>query len=492
MSGVIYQLKYVLTVCGLVLLSIVVLMALRTVFTHSRQITADRPRSVVSFDKSILIEHLSHALRFKTVSSKDKTKFEYSEFDKFFKYLEVTYPSLHVQLKKNVINNYSLLYEWEGRDLNSKPILLAAHMDVVPVSPETEDSWKYSAFSGTVADGYIWGRGAIDCKDSVIGICEAVEYLLDNGFQPERTVYLAFGHDEEVGGLEGASQIAAYLKYRGIEVEYILDEGGAVVDGILAGLEKPAAMIGTAEKGYLSLELKVKAEGGHSSTPPKVTAIGLLSRAITRIENNPFKTSLKGPAREMFEFLAPEMTGIFRFIFSNLWIFKGLVITSMKSSPSTAALLRTTSAVTVFESGIQDNVLPDSARAVVNLRILQGDNIKSVTEHVKKVIDDSRIQISTIGHMSEPSSVSSSNNKGFKILQKTIKQIFPESVVCPYLLLGASDSRHYSIISKNIYRFAPLHIHADDLKMNHGVNEKISSDNFEKMVEFYIQFLLAS
>lgn len=445
--------------------------------------------SSMKLNRFLISEHLSKALQFKTISYNKPEQFEYSEFNKFFIYLEVTYPNLHTRLKRTVVNNYSLLYEWTGKVKNARPIILTAHTDVVPVSPETENSWRNEAFSGAILDGYIWGRGAIDCKNCVIGICEAVEYLITSEFQPERTIFLAFGHDEEVGGLNGALHIAAYLKDQGIEAEFVLDEGGAVVEGVLPGLKKPAALIGTAEKGFVSLELTVKTEGGHSSTPPKETAIGILSRAVSKVEGHPFKTSLQGSVREMFKFLSPGMGFGYRLLFSNLWISEGLLKKSMESNPETAASIRTTTALTIFEAGIQDNVLPDSARAVVNFRILPGDSIDGVMERMKDIISDSRVHIEKTGHWSEPSPVSSTESNGFKVLQKTIRQVFPNSLACPYLVLGATNARHYLTVAKDVYRFEPLSIKADELQMNHGVNERISVDNFQKAVEFYAEFI---
>jgi Acetylornithine deacetylase/Succinyl-diaminopimelate desuccinylase and related deacylases len=479
---------FLIAVLSIVLLIIIA----KTVFAHSRQIGAV-PKTIVDSDMSLIFEHLSKSLQFKTVSTYSNEKDDYIEFVEFFKYLERTYPELHSKLEKIVVNKYSLLYKWTGKDTGRNPVILTAHTDVVPVSPETEKEWKYPAFSGTIADDYIWGRGATDCKGYLIGICEAVEALLHQGFQPERTIYLAFGHDEELGGNNGAAHIARYLTDNGITADYILDEGGAIVRGLFPGLKKSVALIGTSEKGYLSVELSVRTNGGHSSTPPRETAIGILSNAVSRLEKNPFKACFRGSIKEMFSFISTEMKIPYKLIVSNLWLFQGLLKRVLSTAPDTDALMRTTTAVTIFQAGIKENILPDNARAVLNFRMMPGDNSESVLQHVKKVINDSQIQIRQIsGNKAESSCVSGTDTIGFKLLQKTIKQVFPEVIASPYQVIGGTDLKHYKAVSKNLYRFGPLDISNKDLKMMHGVNERVSLENFRKHVEFYMQFIINS
>ncbi len=469
-----------------ILLSIIILF--RTISMPSKQ-TGSTEKPYFFIDPTAITGHLSDALKFKTISSENPNGFNYDEFTRFHTFLEKTYPNIHSKLKKTVIGDYSLLFEWTGRVPDKKALILMAHMDVVPVSVDTEKEWRYPAFSGEIAEGFIWGRGAVDCKSNVIGICEAVEYLLNTGFQPDGTIYLAFGHDEEVMGYQGARQIADYLKRNGVEADAILDEGGAVVTGVLAGLEKAVALVGNSEKGFVNLELTVRTEGGHSSTPPKETAIGILSRAVSKVEQHPFRSSLKGSVGEMFSFVAKDMKPVYRVLLSNLWLFKGLVKRFMLSSPATAATVRSTTAVTMIQGGFKVNVLPDCAKAVINIRTLPGDRVDDLIKHIKDAVRDERIEIRQIGIKSEVLSTSGTNTKCFQAIQKTIRQVFPKAVTAPYQVLGATDSRHYADISDNIYRFGPLEIRAKELEMNHGVNERVSLGNFRKYVEFYILFI---
>ena len=365
-----------------------------------------------------------------------------------------------------------------------------AHIDVVPAEPETEGDWTCPPFEGRIAEGYIWGRGALDYKEAVLGILEAVETLLGEGFRPRRTVYLAFGHDEEVGGQGGAAQIADLLHSRGVELEFVLDEGLAITEGIAPNVAKPVALVGIAEKGCVSVELTVESEGGHSATPPEHTAIGLLSTAIHKLERRQLPARMEAPARQLFTHLAPEMSFAMRMVFANLWLLGGLVKRQLAAAPATNALIRTTTAATIIEAGVKENVLPVKARAVVNFRMLPGDSMASVLEHVRQTVDDPRVTVKLLGdRKSEPSFVSNTDSPSFKALVRTIRQVFPEVVVTPGLVLGATDSRHYARVSDNIYRFIPIWVRPGDLDRVHGTDERISIKDYEQVVRFYIQLI---
>src|SRR2546423_860537 len=384
------RLLFVLFVLALVVLFGVMLY--KTLRYPSRQINV-APAPDVSLDGNAAAEHLAQSLHFQTVSYPDPAQFKPDEFTNLRAFLEQTYPSAHATLAHETVANYSLLYKWQGQDQKLKPILLMGHMDVVPVEPGTESQWTYPPFEGRIADGYVWGRGAMDDKACVVGILEAVEQLLREGYQPKRTVYLAFGHDEEIGGQNGAPAIAELLRSRGVEFEYVLDEGGALTDGILQGIDHPVAALDTAEKGFVSVELTVEGTGGHSSAPPPQTAIGILSAAIARLEAEQMPASLNGAAQEMFQYVGPEMNFLPRMALANLWLSRPLVVRQLTGRRETNALLRTTTAATIFEGGIKDNVLPSHARAVVNFRILPGDSVNGVLEHVKRAINDPRVKI---------------------------------------------------------------------------------------------------
>jgi carboxypeptidase PM20D1 len=330
----------------------------------------------------------------------------------------------------------------------------------------------------------------MDDKQNLLAIMEAVELLLGQGFQPQRTIYLAFGEDEEVGGGNGAAKIAELLHERKVELEYVLDEGLAVTDGIFPDVSRPVALVGVAEKGFVSVELSAEAESGHSSMPPRQTAIGVLSAAINRIEERQMPASIDGATRQMLETIGPEMSFGKRLVVANLWLFKPLLERQLSASPSTNASIRTTTAATIIEGGVKENVLPSSARAVVNSRILPGDRIELVISHLREVVDNPRVKVNRFGVIaSEPSPVSNTNASGFRTVQRTIRQLFPDVLVVPALTLVMTDSRHYVKLTESIYRFSPMRVRAEDLERIHGVNERISIKDYAGCVRFYHQLI---
>jgi carboxypeptidase PM20D1 len=342
-----------------------------------------------------------------------------------------------------------------------------------------------------VADGFVWGRGAIDSKSAVMGQLEAIEALLTEGFRPARTVYLAYGHDEEIGGAHGARAIAETLKRRGVELEMVLDEGGVIGDGVLPGVSRPVALVGVAEKGFVSVELTVRQVGGHSSMPPANSAIGILSAAIARLEASPFPARLEGPTRQLFERLGPEFPIAQRAVFANLWLTRPLVVRKLQASPAMNAMIRTTTAATVFEAGDKENVLPSHARAVVNFRILPGDSVAGVVERVRRVVDDARVQVRITGGFSaEPSLASSVDSESFRKLERAILSTTPDAIVAPYLVVVATDSRYYADLSRNVFRFLPVRATSRDLERMHGTDERIATTDYEKAIRMYRSLLL--
>ena len=460
----------------------------RTARFTSRQLQVG-PAQAIAIDRDGMLKRLSEAIRFKTISFQEPTDSSVAEFERFHAFLAKSFPRLHQQLTKETVNGHSLLYTWNGKDARLKPLLLMGHMDVVPVDAPTERQWTHPPFAGQIAEGYIWGRGTMDDKVSVLGILEAVEYILSAGFQPQRTLYLAFGHDEEIGGHNGAGKIAELLRSRGVELEYLLDEGMNIVDGIISGIAAPAALIGIAEKGYLSLELSVETVGGHSSIPPADTAIGIISRALQKLEAAPFPARLSGPTRRMLDFLGPEMAWAKRLPLANLWLFDPLVRKQLAASPLTNAVIRTTLAPTLFNAGMNEYSLPTQASAVVNLRILPGDTIAGVTEHVRQTIDDPRVKIAALPIRVEPSAVSDIEAASFQLIHRTIRQAIPEALVAPALLVAGTDSRHYAPLTKNIYRFLPITLRPDDARRYHGIDERVSLEDYARCVRFYAQLI---
>ena len=480
--------KWLIPVLAVVLVIVILIavVAIKTFTFSSKQLSVS---GKVSYPVNVDVAagKLAKAIQFKTIFNKDPGAVDYEPFSKLQGFLEESFPLVHSTLEKKVINKYGLLYTWKGSDTQKKPILLLAHQDVVPADQE---GWKYPPFSGTIADGYIWGRGSLDDKCTLLGMMESVEYLIKDGFKPSRSVCLAIGFDEEITGKEGAGKIAEYLKAQGQQFEYITDEGDLIITGAVPGISAPVALIGTAEKGYLSLELSASSEGGHSSMPPRQTTVGIVAAAIDKLEKNPFPASMRGPTGEMFDYLGPDMAMPYKMIFANMWLLGSVVEGQLASSPATDATLRTTIAPTMFEGSQRENVLPVRAAAVVNLRLMPGDSIDSVMERVKTVINDPRVTVKIYGDGSnEASPISGTDTWAFKTFNRTIRDIFPEALVSPALVNSASDSTRYIGLSPNILRFLPQRFDSKGLLMLHGVNEKISLSSYGEMISFYIQLI---
>lgn len=435
-------------------------------------------------------ERLAQAIRIPTISAPEQ--FDAATFLQLDTLIRKQYPLVDSMLERINITPLSMTFKWPGKHPDLLPVLLLGHTDVVPVETGTEKEWQADPFRGTIDDSFIWGRGSLDDKLTIFGTLESIEQLLSEGYIPGRTIYLAFGHDEETGGEKGAQKMAEWFKQQKIQFEFILDEGMLIVENAIAGLEAPAAMIGVAEKGYVSLKLTaIMEEGGHSSMPPKATAIGVLSKAIVRLQETPFPAKIDGPTAAFFDHIAPEMSLPFKIALSNRWLTEALLIGQLSKEPSPNALLRTTTAPTMISGGIKDNVLPTTASATINFRILPGETQASVAEYVRKIINDPRIEVSVIfGH--EPSAISDTESFGYQVIQKSIQEIFADVVVAPNLVVGMTDSRHYQELSDHIYRFLPVQLTKDDLSRIHGKNERISIENYHQTIRFYRQLILNS
>jgi carboxypeptidase PM20D1 len=480
--------KILAAALGLVLFVLVSVLLIRMILIKSHQVQAP-PVTDLTIDARATAEHLAGAVRFPTVSHENGANVEAAAFDGLHQYLQRTFPRVHATLSREVVGGYSLLYTWRGRRPELQPILLLSHQDVVPVEPGTEKDWTHPAFSGFVDGTWIWGRGTLDDKVGVMGILEAAELLLGRGFQPDRTVYLAFGHDEETGGSQGAAVIAALLRQRGVRPAFILDEGGAIAVGSIPGVAKPAAMVGTAEKGVLSVELVARGEGGHSSMPPPHGAIGSLAAAIAKLEEHQMPARLDGATRRSYQYLAPEMPFGPRLLLANLWLFAPLLTHQAITEPANNARVRTTTAPTIFQAGIKENVLPSEARAVVNFRTLTGDTIPKVLQHVRDVVGPG-IQVRPTGSANiEASPESDVRAPEFGVLQRTLAEAIPQVLVAPNLLSGSTDSKHYRDLSPNVYRFVPMRLTVTDLKRIHGSDERLGIENYGEIVRFYAQLL---
>ena len=437
-------------------------------------------------DGEAATNNLAASIRFKTISHQDKEKFSPQEFEGFIKWAADTYPEFHSAMQLEMLE-YTLLFKWEGSDKSLAPILLTAHYDVVPVIPGTESIWEEEPFAGVISNNRIWGRGALDDKSGVVGMMEAATYLIQNNFQPTRTVYFSFGHDEEIGG-GGAAQVTEKLKQEGVQLQWSLDEGSFVNRGFFPGVDKLVAPINVAEKGIMNLLIVAKAKGGHSSTPPKKTAVTILADALIKLENEPLPGSLEGLSAVMFDEVSKHMPFGYRFLFANRWLFGGLLDSQMSSTPVINAMIRTTTAPTMLSGSIKSNVLPIEATALINFRLHPRDSIESVTEHVRRVVGSDQVEVRTLGGM-EASGVSSWESPGYEIISSSLSKVYGEVVSVPGIMIAASDTRHYSKVADNSFRFNPFSIVPEDMTGFHGTNESIAVDSFIAGIKTYVDII---
>jgi carboxypeptidase PM20D1 len=476
---------------GIVVGVLAIVVGAKTLLMPSRQLNVAAV-TPVKVDAAAAAARLGAAVRFKTIASTSDLDANGAEFSGLHALLQSSFPKAHAVLQRELVGQYGLVYTWLGSDRSAPAIGLMAHQDVVPVAPGTEGDWQQPPFSGALRDGFVWGRGAWDDKGNLMSMMEAVELLAGSGFKPRQTIYLIFGHDEEIGGLRGAAEVAKLFKQRGIRLQFVLDEGLLITDGVLAGLNQPAALVGVAEKGYMSLLLTASATPGHSSMPPpqaETSAIGMMSAALARLEDRQMPLAVRGLSQEMFETLAPEMSGPNRVFLSNMWLFKPIIEQQLKKGASTNASLRTTTALTVFNAGNADNVLPGRASATVNFRLLPGDSGDAVVAHVAEAVKNPSITIEKVPGMSEASKVAATDAPGFQLINKTLRQLHPDVIVAPGLMIGATDSRHFDGVADNVYKFSPVRAKPEDLKRFHGTNERISIDNYVELIQFYHQLI---
>ncbi len=460
-------------------------LAVRAETVPSRQPVV-APLSPVAVDADAVAAKLATVVKRKTVSAALDAPAPPAELDALHADLAAAFPKVSAALTREVIGDHSLLYTWKGADAAKAPIILCAHLDVVPVEPGTESGWAHPPFDGAIEGGFVWGRGTIDDKGSLVAILEAVEVLLREGFAPARTVYLAFGQDEEISGLRGAARIVDVLAERGVHAELALDEGSALVEGVVTDVPAPVAAIGIAEKGYLSLDLKVAIPGGHSSTPAPENALTVLARAIERLQADPMPARIDGATEQFFAWAAPEMRFGPKLALANTWVMGPLVRRMLAKSPTLGAAIRTTTAVTIFHAGVKENVVPATATATVNFRVLPGDTTDDVIEHARRAIDDARVVIEPqAGSRTEASKVSRVDAPAFRLLASTVREVFPGTVVAPSLVLGATDGRYYGKVADDVYRFAPFRLTAADIKRIHGKDERLAVASLADGVRFY-------
>ncbi|MEM9057170.1 MAG: M20/M25/M40 family metallo-hydrolase [Pseudomonadota bacterium] len=475
------------------LLALCAVLAVNTARYGALQPTAGA-RLALSIDTAAATGRLAGALRIPTVSSDDASGEAHGQsFAELQTHLRASFPAVFAALTEVPTGTASLVLHWAGSDATLPPVALLAHQDVVPADPAALSKWTHPPFSGAVADGRVWGRGALDDKGSLLAILEAVSVLLAQGHAPARSVYLVFGHDEEIGGADGAAAIAQRFAADGLRFAWVLDEGGLIVDRAMPGLLLPVALIGIAEKGFLTVNLAVDAPGGHSSKPPRHGAIGAMSTAMLRLQENPMPARIDGATAALFEHLAGDWGLPQRVLLANRWLFEPLVVRLLEREATSDALIRTTTALTRFDAGIKSNVLPTSARATANFRLLPGDSIDGVLEHVQGLVDDLAVSVDTGAFASEPSSLSSIDDAAYAVIAQAVVASRLDDdeqlIVSPFLTIGATDSRHFEAIADNVYRFLAVRATVPEVNTIHGIDESIAVSEYERLIRFYVAVL---
>jgi carboxypeptidase PM20D1 len=449
----------------------------------------DFPDENVNLDR--YIDTLCEAIRCKTVSNSDESLTDWDEFEKLHKLFEKKYPLIHKNLTKRAVGKAGLIYIWQGSDSSLKPIALIGHQDVVPVQEEKLADWTHAPFGGEIDGGFIWGRGSTDMKNQVIGILESVETLLEDGFEPKRTVVLCFGYNEELLDTEDASapMISKTLENDGIMLESVLDEGGAILElDIPHVINDKVGGVGIAEKGYCDFEISVDAKGGHSSTPPKHSAVGELSKAILDLENHQFPAKVTREMKIIIDTIARTTELPVRFVGCNLPVILPALTPILSRIPPVASVMRTTTAVTMTNGSPQANVLPQKATATVNFRIMPGTTIADVEKHIRRVIRNKNVEIKLLGG-NEPSIVSPTDTLTMDVISKVCSGLYNMSVPAPFVVMGATDARHYQNVTNQIYRFSPFVMSPEILMLAHGTDERIPIDCLENGIVFFKRYI---
>jgi carboxypeptidase PM20D1 len=467
-----------------------VALAARTLRFRSKQLDV-APIDAIELPETAILDRLGRAIRIQTVSYEDPSEIDYEAFREFHSFIASEYPAVSGALRKTVINDYSLLLEWTGSEPDLNPVVLTAHMDVVPVE---RDSWRSDPFGGQIENGNVWGRGTLDDKGSLMSILEAVEHLASQGYRPRRTIYLGFGHDEErgsVGGLEGANEIARFLRERGVHADMVMDEGAMLDQSASPVQGRRVALIGIAAKGYVSIRLSAAATGGHAMVPPvdHSMVIEQLARAIITLQEHPFPFRIDPAVGYLLDYIGPESRGLDKLVLANRWLFKRLLIAKLARKNTTAALLHTTGSPTLIRAGTTEQSLPATGHAIVNFRTLPGHTSEDLLRSVRAVLKDCPVHVELQGVPHDPLPTSSVGSPSYKILEKTIRETFPGITVAPFLVPGRGALEYYREVAEDSYMFAPLLYSPELLLTLHGHNERIPTQNYLSMVRFYVRLI---
>lgn len=465
----------------LVLLLAVVL--LRTAAFRPKAETA-KTYEAVEFDREAAVGNLQQLIRCRTVSYTDAAKEDPAEFEKLIALLPELYPHVYEKCTLTRLPDRGLLFYWAGKAHDEASVMMA-HFDVVPVE---EENWKKPPFEGIIEDGVLWGRGTLDTKVTFNGVLTAADHLIAQGFQPEQDVYFAFSGQEEING-PGAVNIVHWFQEHNINIQLVVDEGGAVVEDVFPGVKQPCALIGIAEKGMMNLEYSVSSAGGHASAPKPHTPVGVLADACCKVENHPFTMHITAPAAKMFDTLGRHSTFLYRMIFANLWLFGGILDNLCKKQGGELnALMRTTVAFTQMQGSKASNVIPPSASMVSNMRLNPADTMESAMEYIRGVIGNDAVTLRCVEGMN-PSPISETDCPAWDKVVSAVAGTWQGSLVSPYLMVQCSDSRHYGPVSNHVYRFSAMDLTAEERSTIHGNNERIRTEVIGRAVEFYIRLM---
>ncbi len=460
------------------------------VYTPKKEEIAPLEKEQVNVDS--YRQNLSKAIQYKTISYRETERVDWDEFERFHQFLDEAYPLIKENLEKEIVPPANLLYRWKGTRDDLEPIALLAHQDVVPVSEGTEGDWEHDAFSGHDDGEFIWGRGSIDMKNHLIAVMESVEALLKDGYKPERDVYLLFGDNEEVvaNSTNGAKDLMNTLKDRGIHLESVIDEGGAIIPINVPGVlnDKYLVGVGVAEKGFSDIEIVVNAKGGHSSQPPVHSALGRLATAISDIEKHQFKAYFNENMKALLDAVGRECTYPVRLITCNMPLLRPLILEICKQIPFGACFVRTTTAVTMAQGSPASNVLPQRASAIINFRAMPGTTKQDLVDHIRKCVRYKDIEINIL-NSKEASKFSPTDSRAFKIIRDINKALEPNAIVAPYLVMGGTDAYNYEPICDNIYRYAPFKVDPGLLRCTHGTNERLPVACMEGALVFFKNYI---
>lgn len=445
---------------------------------------AFRTYAPVEFDREAAVTNLQQLIRCRTVSYTDAAKEDPAEFEKLIALLPELYPHVYEKCTLTRLPDRGLLFYWAGKAHDEASVMMA-HFDVVPVE---EENWKKPPFEGIIEDGVLWGRGTLDTKVTFNGVLTAADHLIAQGFQPEQDIYFAFSGQEEING-PGAVNIVHWFQEHNINIQLVVDEGGAVVEDVFPGVKQPCALIGIAEKGMMNLEYSVSSAGGHASAPKPHTPVGVLADACCKVENHPFTMHITAPAAKMFDTLGRHSTFLYRMIFANLWLFGGILDNLCKKQGGELnALMRTTVAFTQMQGSKASNVIPPSASMVSNMRLNPADTMESAMEYIRGVIGNDAVKLRCVDGMN-PSPISETDCPACDKVASAVAGTWQGSLVSPYLMVQCSDSRHYGPVSNHVYRFSAMDLTAEERSTIHGNNERIRTEVIGRAVEFYIRLM---